>query len=519
MSTTVLKSPTVLLVEDHQVLRLGLRMSLESLGCCEILGEVADGEAAVREALRLRPEIVLMDVGLPGIDGIEATWRIKQELPRTRILMLTSHTSQDYVTAALGAGADGYCSKDAPVERIASAMQAVMSGGVWLDPTIANALALSQKLKDESNAGALSEMQMQILKLIQDGMDNHQIAARLNLTSDRVALLMHKIIDRFVADTENDSKLNKRPSSKQWLTGLQENQNEGKSFVEKYLMENLLGTGALGAVYKAKHMYMDRYVALKLLRPEFCSDRLAMRYFQREAMAISSLQHENIVGLHDFGISNDGQPYLVMEYIEGISLSTILEKEKRLATRRTIDICLQVCAGLEEAHSKGIVHCDLKPSNILTMGSQPHEVVKIVDFGLAQIMPTNNSPESRSTDRFFVTGTPCYMSPEQCAGTHLEAPADIYSLGCILYEALTGVNVFEGATAMETITKQCQLIPPAMSSIYPGGFSSELEACVGKMLAKAPFARQQSIREVIDVLDAIQKCNETLEDSSRETLI
>jgi DNA-binding NarL/FixJ family response regulator len=127
------KIPTVLLVEDHALLLIGLKISLEKHNCCKITGEAGNGEDAVREAQRLQPDIVLMDVGLPGIDGIEATSRIKQHLPKTHVIMFTSHTAPDEVSAALGAGADAYCSKDAPIGEIVKAMNAVMQGQVWLD--------------------------------------------------------------------------------------------------------------------------------------------------------------------------------------------------------------------------------------------------------------------------------------------------------------------------------------------------------------------------------------------------
>ena len=270
------------------------------------------------------------------------------------------------------------------------------------------------------------------------------------------------------------------------------------------MIESLLGNGGVGAVFKAKHLFMDRHVALKLLHPEFAEDRLVMRNFQREASAVAKLHHENIVGLHDFGISQTGEPYLVMEYIDGTNLFEVLQKEHQLKPARLIKICRQICAGLAEAHAKGIVHCDLKPSNILLRGSEPNEIVKLVDFGLAQVMPHEPLNDSPITTKFFICGTPPYMSPEQCSGVPLSALSDIYSLGCIMYEALTGTNVFEGKTAMETFARQCEFVPPPMSSIVGTSIPPQLEQCVIRMLAKDPKQRPQCAKEISVLLEGIE---------------
>lgn len=509
---------TILLVEDQDMLRIGLRVSIERLGSYRVIGEAVNGNDAIREALRLRPDVVLMDIGLPGIDGIEATWRIKQEQPRTRIIMFTSHVEQEDVTAALGAGADGYCSKDTSVEQIAQAIDVVTRGEVWLDPVVAHAVA-----SEARDHHSLSVLETQILSLLQSGASNNEIARRLQITPQKIALVMHRIIDRVMdkkstGNFPKDDDDSKKSGDNDWLAAMVNDMNGGTIFAEKYLVEELLGSGAIGAVFKAKHLYMDRYVALKLLRPEFCNDRFTMRYFQREAMAIASLENKNTVGVHDFGITKDGTPYLIMEYIKGRSLDSILCEEKRLALPRIVNLCLQVCAGLAEAHSKGVIHCDLKPSNILILGSEPNETVKVVDFGLALIMPSEPNTQSRLTDKFFVNGTPLYMSPEQCNGGQLDARSDIYALGCILYETLTGVNFFEGTTAMETFSRQIQLVAPPMASLYPANFSEEIETCVSRMLAKNPDMRPQSMEEVILLLQGALAAEEYMIKSVEPTI-
>ena len=500
--------PSVLLVEDHQLLLVGLRISLERLNCCKILGEAADGEAAVREAQRLRPDIVLMDVGLPGIDGVEATWQIKHQLPKTHVIMFTSHTSNDDISAALGAGADGYCSKDAPVEQVRSAMNAAMLGEVWLDPHIVDAIVTKNERHDDNASASLTKLELQILALIKDGNNNSEIASQLNVSSDKVNREMHNIIHRFAKEKSitggagNIQQLDGKRCSTEWLTA-SENVPEGRVFADKYLIEHLIGNGGVGAVFKAKHLFIDRPVALKLLHPELAENRLAMRNFQREAKSVAKLRHENIVGLHDFGISESGEPYLVMEYVDGTNLADILLKEPILPLDRVIKLSRQVCAGLAEAHSKSIIHCDLKPSNILVLGSPPNETVKLVDFGIAEVMPRENKFDTAITAKFFICGTPIYMSPEQCFGNPLDERSDIYSLGCIMYEALTGKTIFLGKTVMETFSKQCEFIAPPMSAVCGKPFSPNLEKCVSSMLAKDPAMRPQSVQEVMILLDSV----------------
>jgi DNA-binding NarL/FixJ family response regulator/predicted Ser/Thr protein kinase len=483
----------------------GLRISLERLRCCEILGEASDGDAAVRETQRLRPDVVLMDVGLPGIDGIEATWRIKQLLPRTHVLMFTSHTLPADVTAALGAGADGYCSKGSSVEHVSSAITAIMNGEVWLDPVIANAI-VDIRAADVSALKDSEGLELKILSMLKEGLGNQDIANQLQLSTEKVTRTMQKIIHQFMEKSEPRVviKPTEQQLSHDWLTAFVERLDDEKIFADKYLIEKLLGSGGMGAVFKAKHMYMDRYVALKILHPDFVADRLAMRNFQGEAKAVANLNHKNIVGIYDFGLSADSEPYLVMEYIEGSDLGEILAQEKPLPVNRTIAICLQVCAGLADAHARGIVHCDLKPSNILISGSK-EEDVKVVDFGLAQMTPPDSVQKLDVTAKFFVSGTPLYMSPEQCYGRPVTALSDVYSLGCILYETLTGINVFEGSNPMTTFARQCEFLAPPLSVTNPSGlYSMQLEDLVSCMLKKEPEKRPQSMSEVISILSTIE---------------
>lgn len=502
----VSRYPSVLLVDDQELQRLGLKISLQNMGCCQILGEARDGLAAVAETERLRPDIVLMDVGLPGIDGIESTWRIKQSLPQTRVVMFTSRDQPQDITAALGAGADGYCIKDTPVAQIARAISAVMHGEVWIDPDIADAVMRSRSVDNGKSGVPLSDIEMEILALFREGLGNIGTVNGLDENDLKIARIMGAMISKFKeqAKTIVANQPVKLEDSKEWLIGLAQDSNGEKIFAEKYQLGNKLGSGGIGAVFKARHVYMDRTVALKVIRPELCEDRISIRNFQREAMAIANLRHKNIVEVYDFGIDSGNVPFMVMEHIAGTNLAELLEKEHRLHWRRAVNICGQVCAGMSAAHAKGVIHCDLKPSNILISTADSVETVKLVDFGLAQLLPQEPTKQSQLTEKFYVCGTPYYMSPEQCSGKSIDARSDIYSLGCLIYEALTGAKPFQGGTAAETFHYHCTEIANSISSVYPqGNFPPALDHCVGRMLAKDPAHRPQSMNEVMVLLRTI----------------
>ena len=201
-----------------------------------------------------------------------------------------------------------------------------------------------------------------------------------------------------------------------------------------------------------------------------------------------------------------------MEYVDGINLAEILEREGRLPQRRVIDLCVQICDGLGEAHSKDVIHCDLKPSNIVLLNDAGVETVKLVDFGLVQQAPQNTSSvASRLTDKYFLCGTPAFMSPEQCESKELDALTDIYSLGCISYEALTGLRAFDGFNPMEIFAKKMTTDVPRLSASSPDGlFLPELENLVASMTSRDRALRPQSMAEVKAILLTIQTSSPTL---------
>jgi eukaryotic-like serine/threonine-protein kinase len=244
---------------------------------------------------------------------------------------------------------------------------------------------------------------------------------------------------------------------------------------------------------------------LKVLHPSLLTDRKAIREFQQEGMSIACLNNEGIIGIYDFGVSREHEPYIVMELCEGITLDDVLKIETRLALPRFKYLFLQVCDALVAAHAAGVIHCDIKPSNFLIVKDPDgNEVVKLADFGVAKIMHRDSGETGETGEKVLVSGTPCYMSPEQCSGWPLDQRTDIYSLGCVMFEALTGLKAFPGNNITEIFTKHFHEIPPPLSSVIPVLFPTDIEDCVAKMMEKEVQNRYQNMTEVREIVASMR---------------
>lgn len=268
----------------------------------------------------------------------------------------------------------------------------------------------------------------------------------------------------------------------------------GKTIGGHYQIISLIGEGAMGAVYKAMDLLLDRTVALKIISPERRIDSKAIQRFQQEAKAIASLNHRNIVQTYEFGISEDDLPYLAMEYMEGETLAHLVSKSGKQTVEDAIAIITQVGQGLLHAHDCGVIHRDLKPENIvLSKSSEGEIVVKILDFGIAKI--TNAEDGQKLTQTGEVFGSPLYMSPEQCHGKKLDHRSDIYSLACVFYELLTASPPFRGDSVLETLMHHIQTpVPDIPKEIAPSAINEVLQ----KALAKEPEARFQTVKHFLE---------------------
>jgi len=276
----------------------------------------------------------------------------------------------------------------------------------------------------------------------------------------------------------------------------------------RYKVLSILGRGGVGCVYKVEQVLLKKQYALKTLLSVVASD-VAWRRFQKEAHAAGRLEHPNLARAVDFGIMEGNQPFLVMDLVEGQTLAEYLKTHTTLTVEAALQIFIAICFGMEYAHKEGVIHRDIKPSNIVLVPSGTGEsqfVPKIVDFGIAKLEVGVESGEQALTKTGEVFGTPLYMSPEQCAGLAVDNRSDIYSLGCVLFEALTGAPPFTGQSALGTMMQhsnetQLSLKQASFGLDFPRG----LEDVVAKMLAKQPNNRYQSCHKLAEDLIRLQK--------------
>ncbi len=284
------------------------------------------------------------------------------------------------------------------------------------------------------------------------------------------------------------------------LNGARTQLGEARKF-GPYKLIRKLGVGGMGEVYLAEHALLKRPCALKLIKPEASADRLALARFEREVQSSARLAHHNTIAIYDYGHTEDGTFYYVMEYLRGMSLADMVKAYGPLPPGRVIYVFRQVCAGLAEAHGLGLVHRDLKPANLfIALQGGETDVAKVLDFGL--VKPTMDPDAAQLSVDMTVSGSPPYMAPEQAmADRLLDARADIYALGAMMYHAVTGQMPFRGGSATEVMMAHARdpVVPPSkVQSSVP----HDLEAVVLRCLAKKPGDRYPNVKALAEALSA-----------------
>ncbi len=259
----------------------------------------------------------------------------------------------------------------------------------------------------------------------------------------------------------------------------------------RYEVVEQIGKGGMAVVYRARDQMLERQVAVKVLREDYSSDATFQERFRQEARAAANLTHPNIVTVHDFGLDN-GQLFIVMENVPGTDLKTLLRKRGRFAPGEALPLMIQACAGIGYAHRAGLVHCDVKPQNMLVT---PDMRLKVTDFGIARALSTIK-PDEQSD---IVWGSPQYFAPEQAAGAAPSPASDVYSIGIILYELLTGSLPFQATTASDLAHLHLEAEPPLLSEMLPE-VSPALEQILLKVLAKEPAQRYRTADQLGRVL-------------------
>ncbi|MBX3073604.1 protein kinase [Candidatus Obscuribacterales bacterium] len=269
----------------------------------------------------------------------------------------------------------------------------------------------------------------------------------------------------------------------------------------RYQVLQLVGSGAVSKVYKCLDKLLQRDVAIKFLINDRWTNHDLMQ-FQTEAKATSKLTHPNIITVHDFGLTTKGQPYMVLEFFTGVSLQDLISTRGPLPEDIAAEIGAQIAAAMQYAHGKGVLHRDIKPENIMLIETDDNIVAKIIDFGIADL----NANERLAVDGNSLAGTPSYMSPDQLAGKNADARSDIYSLGCTLFEAMTGRPPFEGASSLEIVTKHANESPPTLQEALPERiFSDTIEQAIATTLRKDPEQRFENMADLHSALVSLHQ--------------
>ena len=281
----------------------------------------------------------------------------------------------------------------------------------------------------------------------------------------------------------------------------------GKIVKERYEILEILGEGGMAFVYKARDMQLERFVAIKTLKPNYVNQETFVDRFKREAKTAANLNHPNIVQIFDWGIEDE--PYFVMEYIEGNTLTSIIAKNRTISLSDILFIGAQVSSGLHAAHQKGLVHRDIKPGNIMIT---PDGKVKVTDFGIVSLQ----NEESDITKTGSILGTASYISPEQAQGKPVSIESDLYSLGTVLYELITGKAPFSGDSPISTATKHLTE-KPEKPSLFRRDLPKGVETAILKLLEKATYDRFKSAEDLRATL--LQQRKALQSEQTRENLV
>lgn len=275
--------------------------------------------------------------------------------------------------------------------------------------------------------------------------------------------------------------------------------SSGIKLDQRYQVVGTIGRGSTGVVYRAVQLSTGRHCAVKVLNWKLIADKRKLLRFREEILSHGCLNHPNIVTMHDAGETSTHQPYLVMELVGGDTMANFLAAGRRPTMFVSITIAQQIARALQHAHELGVVHRDLKPSNIMLHNNQ----VKIIDFSIARRAPALVNEKLTQTGE--VIGTPAYMSPEQCQSSNVDLRSDVYSLGIVLYEMLTGKQPFKGQSVVETMQKHMSEAMPTFHSLGITHVPESLERIVGRCLAKNPADRYQTMESLADDLEAAER--------------
>jgi len=485
-----------MLVEDQALIRLGIELAVQQISDSKIaISAVAEnGEQAVRKYTDSKPDVVLMDMRMPGMDGLEACRQIRAVDKNAKIIFLTNNDAIEDVFSAFSSGASGYCLKDVEPTKLVDFIRKANEGGISIDSRIAVDMLRFLTSKDAMpdlkataqmyNGTRLNARDAEVLGQLINGTPNEKMSVNTKLS---VINILNKVA------VLSDSGLSVSQTSTV----------SAASVAEKFEFIELLGKGGMGTVYKARNRTTAELVAIKTFIPTTPS---AWQRFVQEASIMTKLSHSSVVKVFDFLLDSDGTAYLVMELVDGPSLLNVIECGGAIVQKEAVPIFRQCADALEHLHRAGVVHRDIKPSNIILYCEDETTILpKIVDFGVSKC--DNVVSSDRLTVQGEVLGSPLYMSPEQCRGDDVTRLSDIYSMGCVMFEVLSGFPPFVGETYFDTMTMHTRSPVPNLREWMNAkhDLAPELTSIIEKCLAKFPADRYQSAELLVQDLLRVEE--------------
>jgi len=482
----------VLVVDDDEGNRdlLGRRLQREGYAVLTAAG----GHEALALMAREPVDVVLLDVLMPDLDGLAVLERLKADpaMHDVPVIMISALDELSAIARCIEAGAVDYLPKPFEPVILRARLAASLAEKRFRDQErdLVRALGVVTEAASAVEAGAYRPGQLGEvaqrgdavgrLARVMDrmatevGERERRLRGRLDLLKGEITVA-RKTGD-FAVSPENDRL------------------RSGETFAGRYTIESVLGRGGMGTVYKARDSELGEVVAIKTLRPELVKDEDSRERFKDEIRLTRRITHRNVVRTHDFG-EFDGLWYLTMEYVEGLTVRELLDVRGRLGVEPTLAIGIQLAESLVVAHGMGVIHRDIKPQNLLLDDAG---VLKVMDFGVARLAERTG----HHTQAGLIVGTPMYMSPEQLSGEEVDARADLYSVGVVLFELLTGDLPISAGTVMGLFTKVLSEPPKRAGELIPG-VPPGLDELIGQLLAKEAADRVPSASVLVERLQAL----------------
>lgn len=442
-------------MEDNRAL-LERRLTREGFEVCAAAG----GEEALEMLRRERFDLVLLDVTMPDVDGREVLRRVKSDpaMQDVPVIMISARDDMDTVVGCIEEGAEDYLPKPCNPVLLKARIKASVEKG--------------RRRADEARYAADVRVLTDAATAVAEGSFDASSLARVAVRGDELGQLARVLSAAITGSKAREDRLSAQLRALRAeiasASALRAQPAEGENFpslrsgdvvLDRFEVLDLLGVGGMGVVYRARDRELGEPVALKMLRPELLSDQETRERFKTEIRLARRISHRNVVRTHDLG-EFDGRYFVTMEMVEGVTLRELIDSKGALDEAACISIATQLARALDVAHAEGILHRDIKPQNVLLDSSG---TAKVMDFGIARL--ADGSPGLTQTG--VVLGTPAYMAPEQLLGEPLDARADLYSLGVLTYETLTGRTPFGTMSPVALIAHMLHHDPPAPANLRP----------------------------------------------------